>query len=122
MFADLPLVLAHIQQGKLRALAVGDAKRSAALPDVPTVAEAGVPGFEAAAWYGLFAPAQTPAPIVAKLQTEVASILQQPDVRKRMTELGATPIGSTPQEFRAFQAAEIKRWKEVVDSAKIRME
>ncbi|MCC6870383.1 MAG: tripartite tricarboxylate transporter substrate binding protein [Burkholderiales bacterium] len=122
MFADLPLVLAHIQQGKLRALAVGDAKRSPALPDVPTVAEAGVPNFEATAWYGLFAPAQTPAPIVAKLQSEVAAILKQPDVRKRMTELGATPIGSTPQEFQAFQAAEIKRWKEVVDSAKIRME
>jgi tripartite-type tricarboxylate transporter receptor subunit TctC len=122
MFADLPLVLSHIQQGKLRALAVGDAQRSAALPQVPTVAEAGVPGYEAAAWYGLFAPAGTPQTIVAKLQTEVAQILAQPDVRKRMTELGATPVASTPQEFRAFQAAEIKRWKEVVDSAKIRME
>jgi tripartite-type tricarboxylate transporter receptor subunit TctC len=122
MFADLPLVLAHIQQGKLRALAVADAQRSPALPSVPTVAEAGVPGYEATAWYGLFAPAHTPAPIVARLQSEVAAILQEPDVRKRMTELGATPVGSTPQQFRAFQSAEIKRWKEVVDSAHIRME
>ncbi len=88
---------------------------------MPTIGET-VPGYELLTWYGLFAPAQTPAPIVAKLQSEVAAILKQPDVRKRMTELGATPIGSTPQEFQAFQAAEIKRWKEVVDSAKIRME
>jgi tripartite-type tricarboxylate transporter receptor subunit TctC len=122
MFADLPLVLSHIQSGALRALAVGDDKRSPALPDVPTVAEAGVPGFTAAAWYGLFAPAKTPAPVVTKLQTEVAAILQQPDVRKRMTDLGATPIGSKPPEFRKFQLSEMKRWKEVVESARIRME
>lgn len=122
MFADLPLVLSHIQNGKLRALAIGDAKRSAALPDVPTVAEAGVPGYVANAWYGLFAPAKTPASIVTKLQTEVAAILKEPAVHKRMTELGATPIGSTPAEFRQFQLSEIKRWKEVVDSAHIRMD
>jgi tripartite-type tricarboxylate transporter receptor subunit TctC len=122
MFADLPLVLSHIQSGKLRALAVGDAKRSPVLPDVPTVAEAGVPGYMASAWYGLFAPANTPAEVVAKLQSEVAVILKEPDVVKRMTQLGATPIGSTPAEFRKFQLSEIKRWKEVVDSAKIRME
>jgi len=122
MFADLPLVLAHIQSGTLRALAVGDKQRSAALPDVPTVAEAGVPGYAANAWYGLFAPARTPEAVVDKLQTQIAAILQEPAVRKRMTELGATPVGGKPSEFRAFQAAEIKRWKEVVDSAQIRME
>ncbi len=122
MFADLPLVLAHVQSGSLKALAVGDARRSLALPDVPTVAEAGIPGYTAAAWYGLFAPARTAAPVIAKLQAEVAAILQQPDVRKRMTDLGATPIGSKPSEFREFQRSEMKRWKEVVDSAAIRME
>ena len=122
MFADLPLVLAHVQSGSLKALAVGDARRSPALPDVPTVAEAGIPGYTAAAWYGLFAPARTAAPVIAKLQAEVAAILQQPDVRKRMTDLGATPIGSKPSEFREFQRSEMKRWKEVVDSAAIRME
>jgi len=122
MFADLPLVLAHIQGGKLRALAVGDKERSSALPDVPTVSEAGVPGYAASAWYGLFAPAHTPTPIVSKLQTEVASILKQPNVVKRMMELGAKPIGSTPQEFREFQSSEVRRWKAVVDSAQIRME
>lgn len=122
MFADLPLVLSHIQNGGLRALAIGDTTRSPALPDVPTVTEAGVPGYSAAAWYGLFAPAGTPAPVIAKLQTEVTAILQQPDVRKRMTELGATPVGSKPAEFRKFQLSEMKRWKEVVDSAQIRME
>jgi tripartite-type tricarboxylate transporter receptor subunit TctC len=122
MFADLPLVLSHIQSGRLRALAVGDATRSPALPDVPTVAEAGVPGYVANAWYGLFAPANTPAKVVAKLQAEVATILKQPAVAKRMAELGATPIGSTPAEFRKFQLSEIQRWKDVVDSAKIHME
>ena len=122
MFADLPLVLAHIHGGKLRALAIGDATRSPAMPDVPTVSEAGVPGYVANAWYGLFAPTHTPAPVISKLQTEVASILQQAPVRKRMTELGATPIGSTPQDFRAFQLSEIQRWKKVVDSAQIKME
>lgn len=122
MFADLPLVLAHIHGGKLRALAIGDATRSPAMPDVPTVSEAGVPGYVANAWYGLFARAHTPAPVISKLQTEVASILQQAPVRKRMTELGATPIGSTPQDFRAFQLSEIQRWKKVVDSAQIKME
>lgn len=122
MFADLPLVLSHIQSGSLRALAIGDASRSAALPNVPTVAQAGVPGYVANAWYGLFVPAKTPAPVVAKLQNEVAAILKEPAVHKRMTELGATPIGSTPAEFRKFQASEIKRWKEVVESANIHME
>jgi tripartite-type tricarboxylate transporter receptor subunit TctC len=121
MFADLPLVLSHIQHGSLRALAIGDATRSPALPNVPTVAEAGVPGYAASAWYGLFAPAKTPAPVIAKLQREVADILKQPAVSRRMTELGAAPIGSTPAEFRNFQRSEIKRWKEVVDSANIRM-
>lgn len=122
MFADLPLVLSHVQNGGLRALAIGDTTRSPALPNVPTVAEAGVPGYAANAWYGLFAPAITPEPVLATLQKEVAAIIQQPAVRKRMTELGATPIGSTPAEFRKFQLSEIKRWKDVVDSAKIHME
>jgi tripartite-type tricarboxylate transporter receptor subunit TctC len=122
MFADLPLVLSHVQSGGLRALAVGDATRSPALPNVPTIAEAGVPGYAANAWYGLFAPAKTPESTVSLLQTEVAAILQQPAVRKRMIELGAMPIGSKPAEFRKFQLSEIRRWKEVVDSAKIRME
>lgn len=122
MFADLPLVISHVQSGALRALAVGDTTRSPALPNVPTVAESGVPGFAANAWYGLFAPAKTPESTIATLQNEVSAILQQPAVRKRMTELGATPIGSKPAEFRKFQLSEIKRWKEVVDSAKIRAE
>lgn len=122
MFADLPLVLSHVQSGGLRALAVGDTSRSPALPNVPTVAEAGVPGFTANAWYGLFAPAKTPEATITTLYNEVAAILQQPAVRKRMTELGATPIGSKPAEFRRFQLSEIKRWKEVVDNAKIRAE
>ena len=122
MFADLPLVLSHIQAGSLRALAVGDTARSPALPEVPTVAEAAVPGFAANAWYGLFAPAKTPDPILNTLQTEVAAILRQPAVTKRLTELGAAPIGSKPADFRKFQLAEMKRWKVVVDSAKIKME
>jgi tripartite-type tricarboxylate transporter receptor subunit TctC len=122
MFADLPLVVSHVHSGSLKALAVGDARRSPTLPDVPTVAEAGVPGYTAAAWYGLFAPARTPAPVVAKLQTEVAAIVQQPEVRKRFAELGAVAVGSKPAEFREFQRAEMARWKDVVRAASIRME
>lgn len=122
MFADLPLVLHHINNGSLRPLAVGDKVRSPVLPKVPTMMEAGVAGYQANAWYGLFAPAQTPAPVIARLQGEVAAILKAPDVQKRLIEQGATPSGLTPEEFRKFQRAEITRWKEVVQSAQITME
>jgi tripartite-type tricarboxylate transporter receptor subunit TctC len=122
MFADLPLVLQHIQSGALRALGVCDPDRSPALPNVPTIAQAGVPNYTATAWYGLFAPARTPEPVLAKLQAEVSDIVKQPDVRKTMQDMGAKPSGLSGAEFRRFQEAEIARWREVVREANIRMD
>ncbi len=122
MFADLPLVLNHINNGSLRPLAVGDSVRSQVLPTVPTMMEAGVASYQANAWYGLFAPAHTPAPVISRLQTEVAAILKAPDVQKRLIDQGATPSGITPEEFSKFQRAEIARWKVVVQSAQIKLE
>jgi len=113
MIADMPLVAAHIREGKLRALAVGSARRSAAI-DVPTLDEAGVKGYEAYAWYGLFARAGTPRPIVDKLQTEIGGILHDPGNQAFLRELGAVPSGNTPDEFAAFQKAEMDKWGEIV--------
>ena len=121
MFADLPLVLQHIQSGSLRALAVADTERSPVLPDVPTVAQT-VPGYTATAWYGLFAPARTPEPVLARLRTEVVDIIRQPDVRKAMADIGALPGDAAGADLRRFQEAEIRRWREVVREANIRLE
>ena len=91
MFDNMPAVLPQVQAKAIKAIAVAGAKRATALPDVPTVAESGVPGFEASSWFGLVAPAKTPAPVLAKLESEVDAILKMPDVQKRFTELGAEP-------------------------------
>lgn len=122
MFADLPLVLSHIQAGNLRALAVADAEPSPALPGVAPVAQSGVPGYEATAWYALFAPARTPEPVLQRLRTEVTEIIKLPEVRKAMLELGAKPGGLAGADLRKFQQAEIHRWREVVREANIRMD
>jgi tripartite-type tricarboxylate transporter receptor subunit TctC len=121
-FTGVPPLLPHIKQGKLRALAVGGAKRTDALPDVPTVAESGYPGFETSQWYGLLAPARTPKPIVEKLSAEVAKALRQPDVVQRLAGDSATPIGSTPDEFAAYIRKEQERWGRVVRTAGIKAE
>jgi tripartite-type tricarboxylate transporter receptor subunit TctC len=122
MFADLPLVASHISGGALRAIAIGDTERSSALPNVPTVSEAGVPGYFANAWYGLFAPANTPSAITAKLQGEVSAILKTPAIRRTMVEQGASPSTLVGADLRRFQENEVKRWGEVVRTANIRME
>lgn len=121
MFADLPLVLQHIQGGGLRALGVADPEPSPTLPNVPAVAQA-VPNYSATAWYGLFAPARTPEPVLAKLQREVSDITKLPEVRKTMLEMGAKPSGLSGAELRRFQESEIARWRDVVREANIRME
>ncbi len=122
MFADMPLVSQYIKADRLRALAVANKTRNRALPKVPTVAEAGVPGYYATAWYGLFAPGATPAPIVTKLNTEVVRILHAPDVQERLRGIGADPVGDTPQEFREFQRSEMERWAKVIRAANIHVE
>jgi tripartite-type tricarboxylate transporter receptor subunit TctC len=105
-----PPVLPYIKSGRLKAIATTGAKRSPGLPDVPTVAESGFPGFETYEWYGLFAPAAVPKGILAKLSDEMVKILRLPDVNRRMLDLGAEPVGNSPREFAQFIDAEMQRW------------
>ena len=114
MFDNMPSSLPLVRDGKLRALGVTSAKRSAAAPDIPTIAEQGLPGFDAVSWFALFAPAGTPKPIVDKLQREVSRILKLPDVAKRLAELGLDADGGTPEELAAYQRSEIVKWAKVV--------
>ncbi len=114
MFDNMPSALPVVKEGKLRALAQSGAKRSAAAPDIPTVAEQGLPGFEATSWFALFAPANTPKEIVARLQAEVARTLKLPDVKEKLDKLGLESIGSTADELAAYQRAEITKWAKVV--------
>jgi tripartite-type tricarboxylate transporter receptor subunit TctC len=118
----LPSALPHAKTGRLRALAVTTPKRSAAAPELPTVAEAGVPGYEMSQWYGLLAPAATPAPVVDKLNAEMRKAVRRPQVRSQLLAAGGDATESSPQEFGAFFAAEIARWTRVVQSAGIRAE
>lgn len=114
LFENLISVGAHIKSGKLRVLAVGASKRSSALPDVPTVAEAGVPGYDMVLWFGVLAPAGTPAAAVKTIHREIANILKVPDVRSRLATQGADPVASAPAEFDAFIKSEIAKWAKVV--------
>ena len=114
MFEILPTDLPYIKAGRVRALAVTTAKRSAQLPDVPTMAEAGVPGFEVTVWYAMFAPAGVPIPIIAKLNADVVKVLNMPDVKERFAQQGADASPSTPEQLVAFQKSEITKWAKVV--------
>lgn len=114
MFDNMPSSLPLVRDGKLRALGVTSAKRSAAAPDIPTIAEQGLPGFEAVSWFALFVPAGTPRPVIDKLQAEVKRTLELPGVGKRLAEIGLDPVGSSPEELAAYQAAEIVKWAKVV--------
>lgn len=122
MFDNMPSSLPLVREGKLRALGVTSAKRSPAAPDIPTIAESGLPGFEAVSWFALFAPANTPRPIVDKLQTEVSKILKMPDVSKKLMDLGLEPSGSTPDELGAYQKTEIAKWSKVVKDSGAKVE
>lgn len=114
MFDSMPSATPFIKSGKLRALAVTTARRAASMPDLPTVAESGVPGFDISTWYGLWAPRATPREIVERLASEVARILRQPEVREKYAALGAEPIGSTPEAFAAYCRSELDKWARVV--------
>jgi tripartite-type tricarboxylate transporter receptor subunit TctC len=114
MFDNLPPSLPQIKAGKLRALAVTTATRAPALPDVPTVAEAGLPGFESSSWFGLLAPAGTPPAIVVKLNAEVARWLATPDAKERLAKQGANAVGGSPEDFEKHIAAETVKWAKVV--------
>lgn len=122
MTFDLATVAPHIQAGKLRPIAVANPQRSKAYPDVPTIAEAGVPGYEASAWYGLFAPAGTPPEVIARLNAMVRQALQDPALRQRLATLGAEPAGGTPEELAHFVRSEYDKWGKVVRAAEIRLD
>jgi len=122
MFNSIVAILPHIQAGKLRALAVTSSKRSALLPEVPTVAESGLPGYEAGSWYGILAPAGTPPAIIDRLHKEIVKSLKDPEVAKRLAGEGAEVIGSTPQEFAAHIKAELARMREAVRAGGLRVE
>jgi tripartite-type tricarboxylate transporter receptor subunit TctC len=117
----LPL-MPHIKSGKLRALAVASPKRLAILPDVPTIAESGYPGFAAMQWYGLFAPAATPKDIVAKINRDAVKALRDPGVAERLMSEGAEPVGDTPAEFGAFVKSEIELWGKVIRESGAKVE
>ncbi len=117
MFDNLPSAMPQIKAGKLKALAVTSAQRSAALPDLPTIAEAGVPGFDASSWFGLLAPAGTPADVVSRIQQESAKAMQTADLKARLLSQGAIPSGNTPAEFAAFIRAETAKWAKVVKAS-----
>ncbi|HVF65905.1 MAG TPA: tripartite tricarboxylate transporter substrate binding protein [Casimicrobiaceae bacterium] len=114
MFDNLPSALPHIKGGKLKALAVTSATRAPALPDVPTVAEAGIPGFEASSWFGLLAPAGTSRDIVTKINGDVAKWLATADAKEKLTAAGANVFGGTPEDFAKHIAAETTKWAKVV--------
>ena len=115
----VPVSLPMIKSGKLRPLGVSSPKRIAQLPDVPTIAEAGVPGFEVNVWYGLFAPRGTPPKIIAKISTDVSRIVKAPEMRERLAALGADAEGTTPEAFRNYFRADVEKWAKVVKAAKV---
>ena len=120
--ADVPPIMGHLKAGRVRALAVTGAKRLADLPDVPTMAEAGVPDLEVRLWSGLFAPAATPAGIVKKLETAMMAVIRLPDVSTRLKELQVDPSGNTSEEFKRLVAAELVRWAAVAKAANIKLD
>jgi tripartite-type tricarboxylate transporter receptor subunit TctC len=119
MFDTTVVAGPFVKSGKLRALGVTSAKRVKGYEDIPTIAEAGVPGYAVVSWQGIFAPAGTPADIVQRLNVEIVKILRSPDIIKRLEDLGLEPAGNTPAEFAAFQKAEIAKWAQIIKAANI---
>ena len=122
MFDAMPTALPQVKAGRLRALAVTTAKRSAQLPDLPTIAEAALPGFEASGWFGFAAPARTPREIVLTLNKEIVRILALPDVKERLIAQGADPVGDTPEEFAQYIKAEAAKWGRIIKALNLKIE
>ena len=112
----------HVRMGRLRALAVTSGKRSLGVPEIPTVAEAGIPGFANDVWYALFAPAGTPRSVVTRLHEEIATSIAQPALRERMLAAGLEPLGNSPDEFAAYLRAEVAKWAKVIKAAGVRLD
>lgn len=122
MMPNMLSALPHIKTGRLRALGVTSVRRAAGAPDIPTIAEAGVPGYEAVQWYGVLAPAGTPRAIVTRLHSQIVRVLQLPDIQQRFSTDGAEVVGSSPEEFATFIRAETAKWAQVIKDAGIRPE
>lgn len=119
---ETPIAAApYIKSGKLRALAVSSSARMPSMPNVPTIAESGVPGYDVVSWQGVFAPAGTPQPIVKRLHDEITAILQTPAMRERLDQLGMDPVNLTVEQFAAFQKAEVAKWAEVIQKGNIKL-
>ena len=116
-FPTIPSALPHVRSGKLRVLAVTSAQRSKTVPDIATIAESGLPGYEASSWYGLLAPAGTPDAVVEKLQKEISKVLRDPHVRDRLLGQGLDPVGNSPAEFAVMIKSEIGKWAKVVQAS-----
>ncbi len=122
MFDTTVVAGPHIQSGRVRAIAVSSAKRLESLPNVPTIAESGVPGFEVVSWQGIFVPAGTPKPIIDRLHAEIMKILQTTEMQDRLKSLGMQPSSMTPDQVAAFQKAEVEKWAQVIKAAGIKLE
>ena len=122
IFDNMPSILSHVKAGSVRGLAVTTKERVAVVPDIPTIAEQGVPGFDVMSWFGFFVPAKTPQDIVARINADTNAALAHPSVKTRLEELGATPKGSTPAELANFLKSEIDKWGPVIREAKIRVD
>ena len=121
-FDAIPPVINYVRQGKLRAIAVTSAKRSQQLPDIPTIEESGVPGFDMSTWWGLVAPAAVGKDVVSKLAGETVNLLKQPDVREKIAFVGADPVGNSPEEFAAFIRSETEKYARIVKAANIKID
>jgi tripartite-type tricarboxylate transporter receptor subunit TctC len=122
IFVNPPLVMSQIKAGTLRALCVAGSTRLPQLPDLPTTAEAGLPGFDVSSWFGVVAPARTPPSIVTQLSTQIAAALREPDVQQRLVDLGVRPIASTPDEFARYLRKDREKWEGIIRAAKIRLD
>jgi tripartite-type tricarboxylate transporter receptor subunit TctC len=122
IYTVIPTIAGFVKDGRLRPIAVSSLKRSPVLPDVPTMAESGLPGFEVSSWYGLLAPAKTPKAIVERLQREVAAVLQMPEIREKYLNAGFEPVANRPDEFAAQIRSDLARWGKVVRDANVQVE
>jgi tripartite-type tricarboxylate transporter receptor subunit TctC len=122
VFENILAAVPLIQSGKLRALGVTSSKRATSLPDVPSLSEAGLPGYEIVSWQAVFAPAGTPQPIVQRLATEIGKIINEPDVKSRLAGLGVEPSGAGPAELAALQKSEVAKWGKLIKAANIKVE
>lgn len=122
VFATMPSVMSHVRAGKLRGVAVTSLERSQLVPDLPTISEAGLKGFQSGTWQGIFVPRGTPEPVIRLLNQKIVAIVHSPEVRKRFEVEGGVPVGNTPQQFAVWLRAEIAKWAKVVKAANITVE